>query len=964
MIATFKFSTGVFVSANFKYNLSGDENSISLFYKIECEHTESNIGNTLLRLKNDIKSMNISKKQKFFIKSKKSLQPVSVKNICINKIYKKLYDKNSDECISFYKGLKEFRNFNDALKYLIREEQYLDKSIIEYLLFVEYKDTRNKIQINNDYNTFRTNQNTLSFQGNITEVSNIDKYLKNYDYEDMIGTPSKQIFGDNIDVNISETENDTYILDFEKNIRDLDKKININDYINLKSSINNKIFMEKPKLVEGYTENLSIDLQKLIKDGDLRNVFIEENKISTSNSSSNIYINLPYFIDMPNMSEILINENIKLRNNFNKQILIEDKKYLSKGYSSKIQTFLESKYKLYKGEDYIALYNLLDNIEKNIDGSLHVVDNIKIFTHAGSNIQIYEILDSYDFIKGKPTFNLYNLDMNTRKADNRKIYISSTDLFSKYYNPKFDFKNDEYNLLISKSNNKETSITEYELFGKYQEGNLYLIDSIISPEYLSKSSLYVFENYIYKLLESSKYTLLINKEFEKGTIQKNDFKIFYDSNLTNFYKEGNLLSIPSCIDELYKCNTNLYNMYQIQFGIIKKIKGVSSNESPIELKFSKLPTYKNNDGFFGVATEYFPEFVVIDGSQDELILPKNGFDYNIYKDKIFGDNLIILDKDKYVKKYTQAGNQVIELPIENPVDYFANIAIDVINIDVSVMKYVLDTLYNQWRHNIYRYAGIEPEKAIKDLIDSTMKYIGEKYYWDRCKIPHLERTLKLFLWYAEMSILCNSEYEVVYIREDCEIDYSKKTLGNLEKNILYIDNLVLTDDFVLSSQEKGVNSGLKFKVNQEFDLQLKFKAYMENSGVLEIHIGEAIYTFLGDEKPSYNIDLTILKEIKEVEILFFYDNEESFIDIAVFKIKDMFNKSVNIKYLGKLGKTNKTVEYLIDMLTIAGESIEDTQVKLGIQNSVQVAYALDTFKDYMFKHHDNKEKGRRRVIRK
>lgn len=964
MIATFKFSTGVFVSANFKYNLSGDENAIGLFYKVECEHTESNIDNTLLMLKSDRKSMYISKKQKTFIKSKKSLRQPPVVSIYINKIYQKLYDRNISEYISSYKDCKEFRNFNNTLKYLSREDQYLDKSIIEHMLFVEYKNTRDKIQINYDYNALQTNQNTLFFQDNTTEVSSVDKYLKNYDYEDMVGIPSKQVFGDTIAINISDTENDTCIFDFEKNVRDLDKKINVNDSINVESSINNKIFIEKPKLLEGYIKNLSIDLQKLIKDGDLRKISVEENKTSTSNSSANVYINLPYFIDITNMPEVLINDNIKLQNSFNNKTLIEDKKHLSKGYSSKIQTFLESKYKLYKGQDYIEVYHLLDNIKKNIDGSLHIIDNIKNFTHEGSNIQIYEILDSYDFVKGKPTFNLYNLDVNIGKADNRKIYISSIDLFSKYYNPKFDFKNDEYNLLISKSDNKETSITEHKLFGEYNEGNLSITDLNICPDYLLKPSLYVSESYIYKLLESSKYRLLINKEFEKGTIQKNDFKTSYDYNLINFYKEGSLLSISGHIDELYKCNTNLYNMYQIQFGIIKKIKSVSSNESPIELKLSKLPTYKNDDGYFGVATEYFPEFVVIDGSQDELILPKNGFDYNLYKDKIFGDNLIIIDKDKYVKKYTQVGNQIIELPIENPVDYFANIAIDVINIDVSVMKYVLDTLYNQWRHNIYRYAGIEPEKAIKDLLDSTMKYIGEKYYWDRCKIPHLERTLKLFLWYSEMSILCNSEYEVVYIREDCEIDYSNKTLGNLEKNILYINNLELTDDFVLSSKEKGVNSKLKFKVNQEFDLQLKFKAYMENSGVLEIHIGEKIYTFLGDEKPSYNIDLTIPKEVKEVEILFFYDNEESFIDIAVFKIKDMFNKSVNIKYLGKLGKTNKTVEYLIDMLTIAGESIEDTQVKLGIQNSVQVAYALDTFKDYMFKHHDNKEKGKRRVIKK
>ncbi|MGO0861749.1 hypothetical protein, partial [Clostridioides difficile] len=427
----------------------------------------------------------------------------------------------------------------------------------------------------------------------------------------------------------------------------------------------------------------------------MRKAFIEENKMSTSDSSVNVDINLPYLIDIPNIPEVLINDNINLRNSFNKRILIEDKKSLSKGYSGKIQIFLEPKYNLYKAKNYIELHHLLDNIEKNIDSSLYIVDDIKNFTHEGLNIQMNNILDGYDFSKGKPTFNLYNLDVNIGKADNQRIYISSIGLFSKYYNPKFDFKNDEYNLLISKSNNKDISIIEHKLFGEYHKSNLSLIDSIVYPDYLSKPSLYMSESYIYKRLENSKYRLLINKELEKGTIQKNDFKTSYNYNLINFYKEGGLLSISSNMNELYKYSNSLYNMYQIQFGIIKKIKDTSSDKSSIKLKFSKLPTYKNYDGCFGVATEYFPDFVVINGSKDELILPKSGFDYNIYKDKIFGDNLIITDKDKYVKKYTQAGNQIIELPIENPVDYFANIAIDVINIDVSVMKYVLDTLYNQ-----------------------------------------------------------------------------------------------------------------------------------------------------------------------------------------------------------------------------------------------------------------------------
>ena len=165
----------------------------------------------------------------------------------------------------------------------------------------------------------------------------------------------------------------------------------------------------------------------------------------------------------------------------------------------------------------------------------------------------------------------------------------------------------------------------------------------------------------------------------------------------------------------------------------------------------------------------------------------------------------------------------------------------------------------------------------------------------------------------------------------------------------------------------------EFRVNQEYDIRMTFKAYMVHQGVLVITIGNKEYKYLGTEKVYHDIDVTIPKEVKKVSIVFYFDNEDSTIEIASFKVEKMFNVDFNIKYLGKLTNSNSIINKTLEVIQNTTDAIEDTVIGVpedyvskedAITNSIQVSYMINSFIHYMYMHHNNKCKGKRLTIKK
>lgn len=378
------------------------------------------------------------------------------------------------------------------------------------------------------------------------------------------------------------------------------------------------------------------------------------------------------------------------------------------------------------------------------------------------------------------------------------------------------------------------------------------------------------------------------------------------------------------------------------------------------------------DNMFGHVNDFLPPIEILKKASDELLLPKEGFDYSSYRNEMFGVNLTI--NPKYIKRLTEEGNPIINVPIENPVRYYTDIARDYINVDVTIMRKVLELLYRNWRKNIHRHAGLEPTKAINNILELTHKDLLEFYTstTDRDRLKHAERSLKLFAWYCEMGILSHSDKEVVYKRSNGVFDFwgelphygvDDKVVyrGISKEEITEFTNFVYNNEnkFILSTLP-GQNASMTISdMPQVINTRLNFKAYILGKGILRVSVDSKIYTY--NERINI-VDIPLPSEGNKIQIKFFPSNEASSLDIAEFVIRDRYNDSYELVYTGKVKNMNFTLQYVLDFMSITGDSIEEVQPVL--KSTAQLAYALDKFKEYMETHHDNKFKGKRLTVRK
>ena len=519
---------------------------------------------------------------------------------------------------------------------------------------------------------------------------------------------------------------------------------------------------------------------------------------------------------------------------------------------------------------------------------------------------------------------LTKLDNTLRKESNKVIHFNkqTRELYNKQQIMFLSNKNQnvqikENNLFLDKQGNKANDIENISTFvtNKDNKKVYILYENQITNLYLEKAKVYKMPGTFYNFKIEKQLRDIYNNIF----LINHNYGLFKNKNTNNGISKINRVFTNS------KYNTS-----------ISKIARV------------RRDTHTSKEG---KGTIYFPDF----------------------QDLVFGDNMIIEDKAKYVKGLSDEGNQIVTLPLENPIDLYSDIAKDYLDVDVSIMQFAMNTMYSIWKENIYAYATSRADKSIESILKRTEKYIREKLSYDEEATKHIDKTLKLMGWLSEAAILSNSDYELTYVTEDGKIDYAHKNFGNLNKNILNIQNLEINDDYLLATKVPGTDSMFEFRVNQEYDIRMTFKAYMVHQGVLVITIGNKEYKYLGTEKVYHDIDVTIPKEVKKVSIVFYFDNEDSTIEIASFKVEKMFNVDFNIKYLGKLTNSNSIINKTLEVIQNTTDAIEDTVIGVpedyvskedAITNSIQVSYMINSFIHYMYMHHNNKCKGKRLTIKK
>ena len=374
---------------------------------------------------------------------------------------------------------------------------------------------------------------------------------------------------------------------------------------------------------------------------------------------------------------------------------------------------------------------------------------------------------------------------------------------------------------------------------------------------------------------------------------------------------------------------------------------------------------------FGHVNDFVPPINILKGATDELLLPNSDFNYKKYEDVVFSENLSV--SRKCIKGFSDDGNPIINLPLENPVTYFSDIAVNFISVDVKVMRKVLELLYNNWRKNIHRFAGIDPAKAMNRILEDTHAEIKEWYTsrTDTDRVLHAERSLKLFAWYCEMAILSHADYSVKYRRANAVFDFwnelpsfsinKKEVVKGIDSSEIvnfdgfYYDN---SKPYIVGSKPGNLAVlGLR-NVPQHCDTTLTFKAFIMGSGRLKISTSNNAYDF---NCKKNDVSITLPSDDNSFTITFIPDNDKSFVDISQFKILNRYNTDYELEYTGKVSNVNFTIQYILDVMTITGDSIEEASPVL--KSAAPLAYALERFKEYMEIHHNSKYKGKRLTIR-
>lgn len=338
-----------------------------------------------------------------------------------------------------------------------------------------------------------------------------------------------------------------------------------------------------------------------------------------------------------------------------------------------------------------------------------------------------------------------------------------------------------------------------------------------------------------------------------------------------------------------------------------------------------------------------------DSRVDELLLPPTDFNYSKFaKDLMDGDGQI---KQRYIKRYDEStSNPIVNLPIENPIKYFSDLAIHYLDLNVDILTYIIEKAYNIWQSNIYVYSAMSSNGALNDILIKLKDGLFIQYPSEKDQ-EQLHRAIRLFRWYSEMSILNNADYMLKLNYRDLIVDYANKDIKEFSK-ISSITNMHIDNSYVLSPIDPKEPSNILIEFDRSHKTILSFDLAVSGGNCVVV---------INDNELSYSNNFVKINEELPVganKITITFEPAASpLFNIMQLAIKQYAIKSYKVSYIGKIGETNPTVNHLITMLSVCGDSIDDIQ--RTVAHATPTAQALEQLRVYFNLHHQDKLKGKR-----
>jgi hypothetical protein len=632
-------------------------------------------------------------------------------------------------------------------------------------------------------------------------------------------------------------------------------------------------------------------------------------------------------------------------------------------------------------------------------------------------------VNSKDLMKSK---NIFTYKSNIRKTDIKETYkrISllekkaeetiNTFLSNSKKNFNFDFYNfvEWFNILekqfntinkIKTFNIKEKNISEEKKFLNFLISDKDILLSILGIDIINSRKVTNIDDYIQTLYNapencfSDDLRLFVNKNLnnvfnnDKTAITKNVKESFtYESSLDIKKKNKNYEDFNNCI-KVTKNNKNTKISEEEALFVFKTINQINEilreivceTKKIIDRDYSNLfmfnPNNLTKEKFEKMLYKILPEIdkmsylqelvndpqgkdiILFDISSqtiddefleqkgkglDELILPHEDFKYNSLKEELFD-----YEKGEPINPVKKINDTtfIAKLPVNHPIGFGSELGREYVDINVNILKMLLDVFYMTWQNKIFEYGVMD----VKDGINKLLKYLEIFIEYRLPKSMHKEayRCFQMIRWYGEQTIIELSQYKIKF-----KYGPWKSNLHTKEINCDHeLENVIINEGYVLQNIDTTGFVSLNLDVKEEgfitAALRLKgnVSVYINNQRVKEYN-------------KSSKINIPIEKGNLNLKIMF---------DAELFKLGNIIIDNCQFEdivttYEYSPGQANYGADKIMKRISayymVTKENFKEMENYL--QGAISLRELSNKLISYYNLHHVNKQKGKRKIIKK
>lgn len=871
------------------------------------------------------------------------------------------------------------KKLNNIKEYIFSglDNKAIDQDSINYFLNKDNLD----LNTNGTSSMLYKHSESINIENNLLFINKDESAVNLSDSFKLLNKESYGIEFDNDNVRLSRT---SYALNNDDSYKRLfkdERKLHIDDTFEFVKGpdgtkkgiyfLDNKSFskIEKDMYINTDVINLSKNYHSVYDEG---NLIITKNYHTTDVGNENIgftVLNRPlniyedYKTFCKGSRDIYINNDMIFADKLHRDIFkSDDSMHLDKLYHNVFQNItdiLATKNMKNTGFEYNDTF-----ITKNMHNAAHEYHDI--FATKGRKKAFREYYDTWATKMRKKAFREYYDTWATKGR--RKAYRDYYDMWATKC-PKV-FSLNESGEFVTKKNynidfyNKDLSVDKLgvntgvssDFIGFIKDAKVIDFQDIVTAVGKARETL-INNNNSFATLNNKSFDTHIKDiwfEYEKTAIINEEFKTIYKGNISITME--NILS-ASGKDKSITESENMHLEFNRKHTDYQRVdSNVSKRRKDVHIDYKNIFThvihYKDDDS---------KPSKDLTGNIDELIMPHKDYTYNEFLSKLILPNGSV--NPAHVTGYDPATNRyIVNLPIENPIKIYADIARDYLDVDTGIMGFVIYLIKSIWRKNMYKYITMYADEALEDILKLLNSEIDREYGTrDQSEYDQALRCLQLFRWYSEMAVLNNCEYELSFDTREIRVDYANKNLAEF-RNMTILNNMYISENYILEAIDKTKPCSVTFVNTKKHitpKLDLHFKLYNVNSkssiSVIEDgNIAETVY-----EPGIYDLDL----ELKD-KIVIVYDPSTTYQNMAIagLSISNLPTRNFTVTYKGKFGNINPVMQELLDKMLVTNTASADVQEKF--KNVAPTTVAIDTIIQYFELHHQDKLKGKRLTIKK